>query len=253
MDIQPGSSPDSQPLIEAENLSKRYKGSGTWAVKDISFTAGYGRVVGLIGENGAGKSTLLRMMATILSPSEGRIRIAGHDAKARPGDVRRSIGILFGQHSGLYERLTARENIHYFANLNGMRIKETEQKLEEISALLEMDDFLNRPAGTFSTGMRQKVLIARSIIHNPKVLMLDEPASGLDVTASRNIHRFIGWCREMNKTVVFSSHDLGAVERISDNVLVLHKGRLLASGPPSEISGGKTLEEHFFTVREAAQ
>jgi len=240
------------PLIRAQNLTKGFKGLDRWAVEDLSFQASAGEIIGLVGENGAGKSTLLRMLATILKPTSGRVSVAGFDTQSHPGSVRQSIGILFGQHSGLYERLSARENILYFAELNGLSGREAQDKLSEISSLLDMDDFLNRPAGTFSTGMRQKTLIARSIIHDPKVLLLDEPSTGLDVSSSKNIHDFIQWYRNLNKTVVFSSHDLATVERISDRVLMLHKGRQIASGTPSELSGEGTLEDCFFQRQGAA-
>ena len=247
-------SPDTPvTLIEVNKLCKRYKGTDRWAVRDLSFRGEAGEIIGLIGENGAGKSTTLRLMATMLKPSSGSVRIAGYDTQSHPGRVRRSIGILFGQQSGLYERLSARENIRYFADLNGMSPDESECKLGEISSLLEMEDFLDRPAGSFSTGMRQKTLIARSIIHDPTVLFLDEPATGLDVTSSRNIHDFIRWCKKLNKTVVFSSHDLNAVQRISDRVLMLHKGSLLAEGSPETLVGEGSLEDRFFQIQEAVK
>jgi sodium transport system ATP-binding protein len=253
MNMRHQNHPAPEHLIEAVGLSKQFKGSDIWAVKDLSFQAGSGEIIGLIGENGAGKSTMLRMLATMLKPSSGKVSIDGYDTIHNPGEVRRSIGILFGQQSGLYERLSARENILYFADLNGLPYVAARRKLSEISSLLDMKEFLDRPAGTFSTGMRQKTLIARSIIHNPKVLMLDEPATGLDVTSARNIHSFISWCKELNKTVIFSSHDLGVVERLSDRVLLLHKGSLMGIGTPSELAGKETLEEHFFQVQDSVQ
>ena len=217
-------------------------------MNNISFSAESGEILGLIGENGAGKSTTFRMMATMLTPGSGKISIAGYDTHTYPAEVRRSIGILFGQQSGLYERLSARENILYFADLNGMPRSQALTKIPEISSLLGMEEFLDRRAGTFSTGMRQKTLIARAIIHDPKVLLLDEPASGLDVTSSKNIHDFIRWCKEQNKTVLFSSHDLSAVETISDRILVLKQGRLVAEGAPDKIKGNHSLEEVFFST-----
>ncbi len=235
-----------------EKVGKKFKGSDRWAVQDLSFQAEAGEIIGLIGENGAGKSTLLRMLATMLKPSAGRISMAGYDTQTHPGQVRRIMGILFGQHSGLYERLSARENILYFARLNGLSRQEGESRMAELSSLLEMDDFLDRRAGTFSTGMRQKTLIARSIIHNPEVLLLDEPSTGLDVSSARSIHNFIKWCRDDNRTVVFSSHDLNVVQQISDRVLLLHKGRLQVCGTPLEIAGTGSLEEYFFQKQEAA-
>jgi sodium transport system ATP-binding protein len=241
----------SNHIIKVQNISKHFKGSDRWALKNLSFNIEEGEIIGLIGENGAGKSTTMRIMATIMRPSSGSMEIAGYDVSIYPGDVRRSIGILFGQNSGLYDRLSARENIQYYANLNGLTDRNVDKQLSEISELLEMEDFLDIKAGAFSTGMRQKTLIARAIIHNPKVLILDEPATGLDVTSSRNIYQFINTCKELNKTVIFSSHDLSAVEKISDRVLILNKGDLLASGPPAEIIKEKSLEDQFVIMQEA--
>lgn len=237
-------------IIKMENISKHFKGSNCWALKDLSFNIKEGEIIGLIGENGAGKSTTMRIMATIMKPTSGKMEIAGYDISDHPGDVRRSIGILFGQQSGLYDRLSARENILYYANLYGLTDRKAGKELSKISELLEMKDFLDIKAGAFSTGMRQKTLIARAIIHNPKVLILDEPATGLDVTSSRNIYQFINTCKELKKTVLFSSHDLGAVEKISDRVLILHKGDMLASGTPEEIIDEGSLEDQFVKMKE---
>ncbi len=239
------------PVVNVRNLSKSFSPNDPNAVDRLSFTAGPGEVLGLIGENGAGKSTTFRMMATMLSPSSGNIAIAGYDTREQPREVRRSIGILFGQQSGLYERLSARENILYYADLNGMPRSQSRQKISETASLLDMQDFLDKRSGTFSTGMRQKTLIARTIIHDPDVLLLDEPASGLDVTTARHIHDFILWCRNRNKTVIFSSHDMAAVEKIADRVLVLKQGRLAAALSPSDWKDGGNLEDTFFRIQES--
>jgi sodium transport system ATP-binding protein len=231
--------------VRAQKLGKIFRGSSVWAVRNLSFDCRRGSITGLLGENGAGKTTTLRMLSTMLRPTEGSASVCGRDISTDPGMVRRSVGILFGGSSGLYERLTASENVEYFASLNGMNPAETAARLESLAQMLEMGEFLNRRAGTFSTGMRQKTLIARAIIHNPDLLLLDEPASGLDATAADSIYRFIGHCRELGKTVIFSSHDLKAVEQISDTVLLLHKGELAAHGSPDTIGGGRSLSETF--------
>ena len=232
------------------NLSKIFSRGETKAVDDLSFTALPGEVLGLIGENGAGKSTTFRMMATMLTPSSGSISIAGFDTREHPRQVRRSIGILFGQQSGLYERLSARENILYYADLNGMSRAASSLRIAETASLLDMEDFLDKRAGTFSTGMRQKTLIARTLIHDPCILLLDEPASGLDITTARHIHDFILWCKNSRKTVIFSSHDMAAVEKIADRILILKKGRLAASLSPADWKEERTLEKCFFRVQE---
>ena len=233
------------PTVRVQKLGKKFSGSDVWAVRNLSFNCSRGSITGLLGENGAGKTTTLRMLATMLKPSEGSAAVCGREILTEPALVRRSVGILFGGGSGLYERLTAAENVEYFAALNGMEPNETAARLESLAEMLEMKDFLNRRGGTFSTGMRQKTLIARAIVHDPELLLLDEPASGLDATAAGSIYRFIGHCRQLGKTVIFSSHDLKAVEEISDTVLLLHKGGLAAEGPPASIDGSRSLSEAF--------
>ena len=210
-------------------------------------------MIGLLGENGAGKTTTLRMLATMLTPTEGDAEICGHGILTAPSAVRRSVGILFGGSGGLYERLTGRENILYFARLNGLSPGAAERNLREISLLLDMENLLDLRAGSFSAGMRQKAIIARSIIHNPALLLLDEPATGLDAVAARSIYTFIRRCRDLGKTVVFSSHDLQAVERISDTVLVLHRGSLAAESTPKGISYRGSFEEGFIRLTEGTR
>jgi len=220
--------------LSVNNLGKRFSAS-EWAVRGLTFDCYPGEVVGLLGENGAGKTTTLRILATTLMPTEGRAIVAGFDVRHRQSDVRRSVGILFGGRSGLYDRLTARENIRYFAELNGISGVEFDRRLEETSEMLEMKPFLDRRASAFSTGMVQKTSIARSIIHNPAVLLLDEPSSGLDVAASRNIYQFIRMYRDLGKTVLFSSHNMEAAGRICDRVIIIHRGEIRMIGTPEEL------------------
>lgn len=220
--------------LSVSKLGKRFSAS-EWAIRGLTFDCYPGEVVGLLGENGAGKTTTLRILATTLMPTEGRAIVAGFDIRHHPLEVRRAVGILFGGRSGLYDRLTARENIRYFAELNGISGEEFEHRLEETAEMLEMGPFLDRRASDFSTGMSQKTSIARSIIHNPSVLLLDEPSSGLDVTASRNIYRFIRMYRDLGKTVLFSSHDMEAAGRICDRVIIIHRGEIRMIGTPEEV------------------
>ena len=242
-----------QPILSCSNIGKKFRGSDRWAVRHLSFGCRRGEIIGLIGENGAGKTTTLRLLATMLSANEGEACVCGWPLKGGSREIRRSVGILFGGISGLYERLSARENIRYFAHLNGMEPAATETEIERLAGMLEMREYLDRRAGTFSSGMRQKTLIARTIIHNPSLLLLDEPATGLDLASARTVYRFIEDCRELGKSVLFSSHDLAAVERISDTVLVLHRGALAASAPPAEIAAGGSLEEGYFHLTGEAK
>lgn len=242
---------DDLPSVLLEKISKRFSSSPRWAVESLSFTCFPGEIIGLLGENGAGKTTTLRMLATTILPTAGRAVVAGHDVALEPAAVRRSIGILFGGNTGLYERLSARENILYFARLNGMRSSEADRALADTAELLQMNSFLDRRAGTFSSGMRQKTSIARSIIHRPRVLLLDEPAAGLDVSASLSIYSFIKSYRDLGNTVLFSSHDMAAAERLCDRVVIIDNGISLRSGKPREIAAdveAASLEEAFVSL-----
>lgn len=234
--------PPDEASVTTVNLGKKFPRSPRWAVKDLSFSCRPGTITGLIGENGAGKTTSLRMISTMLSPTEGSGTVCGYSLKAAPTKVRQNLGVLFGGTSGLYDRLTAAENILYFARLNGLEPGEGEKRIAELSRLFEMGSFLHRRAGTFSTGMRQKCLIARAIIHDPAVLLLDEPATGLDFSTRRSIYRFILQQKELGKTVIFSSHDLNSAQEICDSLLVLHKGCLAAQGSPAQLSRKGSLE-----------
>lgn len=220
-------------MIEVKNLSKQFKKVN--AVDNISFTVNEGEIVGLLGENGAGKTTTLRMLATMLKPTGGTAVINGFDIIQEPSKVRGNIGILFGGEVGLYDRLTAKENIKYFAELNGMSKEATEKSIEYLSNMLEMNEYLNRRVGKFSRGMKQKVAIARSIVHEPGVMLFDEPTAGLDVTASRIVQDFILKCRQEKKAIVFSSHSMSEVEKLCDRIVIIHKGRILETGTVDDL------------------
>lgn len=212
-------------MIEVKGLTKKFK--SITAVNNISFKVNEGEIVGLLGENGAGKTTTLRLLATMLRPTGGTADINGIDLASEPDKVRNQIGILFGGEVGLYDRLTARENIMYFAKLNGMDDDEAEKSIKNLSSALEMDDFIDRRVGKFSRGMKQKVAIARSIVHNPKVVLFDEPTTGLDVSASKMVHDFILNCKKEKRAIIFSSHTMQEVEKLCDRVVIIHKGKIV--------------------------
>lgn len=228
-------------MIEVIGLSKEFKntkakGSKTIkAVDNISFKVNKGEIVGLLGENGAGKTTSLRMIATMLKPTGGTAVVNGYDIVKDQKKVRGEIGILFGGEVGLYDRLTARENIKYFSELNGMSDKETIKSIDYLVEMLDMKDYIDRRVGKFSRGMKQKVAIARSIVHNPSVMLFDEPTAGLDVTAARIVQDFIKKCKEDNKAIIFSSHSMSEVERICDRVIIIHKGKIMEEGTVEEL------------------
>lgn len=244
-------------MIEVIRLSKEFKntkvkGSKTIkAVDSVSFKVNQGEIVGLLGENGAGKTTTLRMIATMLKPTGGTAVVNGYDIVKDSKKVRGEIGILFGGEVGLYDRLTARENIKYFSELNGMSDKETDERINYLINMLDMKDYIDRRVGKFSRGMKQKVAIARSIVHNPSVMLFDEPTAGLDVTAARIVQDFIRKCKEDNKAIIFSSHSMAEVERMCDRVIIIHKGKIIEEGTIEELKAkykNENVEELFMQL-----
>ena len=224
-------------MIEVRELRKVFrvkKRGDVTAVDGVSFRAGAGEVFGLLGPNGAGKTTTLRILSTALKPSSGTIVVDGIDIAVEPGEVRRRIGFLSGSTS-LYPRLTPREIVTYFARLYGMEDQAIEERIEELFARLDMNDFADRRADTLSTGQKQKASIARTVVHDPKIVVFDEPTSGLDVMTSRQIIRLVQQCKDEGKCVIFSTHYMGEAERLCDRLAVIHQGRLYAEGTPQEI------------------
>ncbi|MBS6041289.1 MAG: ATP-binding cassette domain-containing protein [Clostridium baratii] len=212
-------------MLEIKNLTKKFKKSTV--VDDVSFRVNPGEIVGLLGENGAGKTTTLRMISTMLKITSGEAVVNNFSADKEPIKVRNEIGILFGGDVGLYDRLTARENIKYFANLYGMSDKDADVRIDELAKKFNMEEYIDKRVSKFSRGMKQKVSIARSIVHNPSVMLFDEPSTGLDVTAARTIQDFILDCKKENKTILFSSHSMREVEKLCDRVIIINKGKLL--------------------------
>lgn len=212
-------------MLVLNNVSKKFK--NTTAVDSISFSVSPGEIVGLLGENGAGKTTTLRMISTMLKISNGQILVNNINSAKQPEKVRKEVGILFGGDVGLYERLTGKENIKYFADLYGMSKDEANIQIKKLAKSFEMEDYLDKPVGKYSRGMKQKISIARSIIHTPSVMLFDEPTTGLDVSASRIVQDFILKCKEENKTILFSSHSMKEVEKLCDRVVIINKGKLL--------------------------
>lgn len=237
-------------MIEAKALSKDFadkKRGRIHAVRDISFQCKPGEIYGLLGANGAGKTTTLRMLSTLLQPTSGTATVAGHDIVCEPQRVRERVGFLAAS-TALYGRLTARETIAYFGKLNGMTDEAVAQRTRQLAEELGLHDFLDRRVDRFSTGMKQKTSIARTVVHDPEVLILDEPTLGLDVLTARNIVRFVRECRERNRTVIYSTHVMSEVEKLCDRVGIIHEGRLVAEGTLAELGeryGNDDMEEIF--------
>lgn len=219
-------------MIHIKNVSRSFqdKKRTIEAVKDISVEIKQGDVVGLLGENGAGKTTLLRMMSTILQPSKGSISIDGIDIHKEPMKIKGKIGVLFGSETGLYDRLTARENLVYFAKLHGLTKHEMRERVEYLAVRFGMKEYLDRRVGAFSKGMRQKVTIARTLIHNPEIILFDEPTTGLDITSANMFRELVHQLHKEKKTIIFSSHIMEEVEQLCQSIIMIHKGKLIYSG-----------------------
>ncbi len=244
-------------MIEVEGLSKLYptgRGRGVLALYDASFTARPGRIFGLLGPNGAGKTTTLRILSTVLRPTAGRARVLGHDVAEEPELVRRKIGFLSGS-TGVYERMTAREMVEYFGRLYDMPEDRLQERVEELLDLLEARSFADRLCGRLSTGQRQKVSIARAIVHDPPVLIFDEPTSGLDILVARGVVDFVASLKGGDRTVLVSTHIMSEAERLCDDVAIIHGGIVLQTGPVEELkerAGKTTIEDLFFDVVRGA-
>lgn len=243
------------PLVQVDRLGKTFHDRSRGlveAVREISFEAGAGEIFGLLGPNGAGKTTTLRMLATILHPTTGRARVAGYDLSRAPTEVRRSIGYLSSD-TGLYGRLTPREVLRYFARLSGYPPDLMAGRIDSLTERFGMAEFADVRCDRLSTGMRQKVSIARAVIHDPPVLILDEPTAGLDIIVGESLLRFIEEIRSQGKCVLFSTHVMREAERLCDRIGIIHEGRLLAVGTLEELqerSGKRYLEEIFVHLVE---
>ncbi len=242
-------------MIEVRNLKKRFRldnntikenrkksgdhrdkrEEGHWfnAVKDVSFKCDAGQVLGLLGPNGAGKTTSLRLLSTALKPTSGSIIINGLDVVADPLVMRKRIGFLSGTTS-LYHRLTVRENVEYFGRLHGMKDKELAVETKRLFDLLDIHSFADKKADSLSTGMKQRANIARTVIHSPEVIVLDEPTTGLDVISAKTILDFIESYKNSDIPVIFSTHHLHEVEKLCDSVVLINQGESQFDGSLDE-------------------
>ena len=219
-------------------------------VDHISFEVGQGEIFGLLGPNGAGKTTTLRMLATLLKPSAGRARVGGKDVTAEPAEVRRKIGFLSGD-TGLYHRLTSREILRIFGRLNGIDEARLRTRIDEVAAMLRMEEFIDTKIDKLSTGMRQRTSLARTLLHDPPILILDEPTSGLDVPTARAIEEFIVEARRSGKCILYSTHVMEEAEFLCDRIAVINEGKIRIIGTMNELkaaTGRQRLREIFLAL-----
>lgn len=232
-------------MIQVQGLSKSF--GKVRAVNNVSFSAPDGQITGLLGPNGAGKSTTLRMLYTLLKPDQGTAQVDGFDVKKSPLEVQKRIGVL-ADARGLYPRLTSRENIRYYGRLHGLEGEELEKQIDLLIVLLDMQPIADRRTEGFSTGERLKVAIARTLVHNPKNVLLDEPTNGLDVISTRAMRQFILRLREEGKCVLFTSHIMQEVAALCDHIVIISRGEVTANGTPDDLrrqTGRENLEDAF--------
>ena len=224
-------------MIQVQHLTKTYDdlSRGTFmAVDRVSLVVRSGEIFGLLGPNGAGKTTVLRILSTVLEPTGGTALVEGYDVVSDPAEVRRRIGFV-SNNTAIYDRMTAWEMVEYFGQLHGMHRDALQQRLEILFDQLRMNEFRDVPGAKMSTGMQQKVSIARAMVHDPPVLIFDEATLGLDVLVARNLLGVIRSLRDAGKCIIFSTHIMSEVERLCDRIAIMHQGRILDSGTLAEL------------------
>jgi len=216
-------------MIVVEGLRKDFR--ALTAVYDMSFTVGDGEIFGLLGPNGAGKTTTVRMLAGLISPTAGTAIVNGHPLGETTQQIRAFTGILT-ESPGLHEKLTARQNLAYYGRLYGMRGARLREAVDRYLGVVEMSEFADRRVGTFSKGMRQKIAIARALLHEPEVIYLDEPTSGLDPSAAKTVRDFVASLRSLGRSIVVCTHNLDEAERLCDRIGIM-RGTLLRVDTPA--------------------
>jgi sodium transport system ATP-binding protein len=240
-------------MIVVDNLIKTYRDlrrGPVVAVDHMSFEVRPGEIFGLLGPNGAGKTTAMRILCTVLRPSGGTARVAGFDVATQPHEVRRHIGFM-SANTAIYDRMSAWELVEYFGRLHGMAAAQLRQRMERIFTDFQMNEFRDVLGAKMSTGMKQKVSIARALVHDPPVLVFDEPTLGLDVLVARAVMQNIERLRGLGKCVLYSTHIMREVERLCDRVAIVSRGRIQACGTLAELRarhGEEDLEELFFRL-----
>jgi len=240
-------------MIEVEHLTKRFPGPGgeeVTAVDDLSFQVNRGEVYGLLGPNGAGKTTTVRMILGLLPATEGTASIDGYRSANSPQEVKRRVGLVAAG-TGVYQGLSAREMLMYFADLYDVPLNEATTELEHLSKLLGLDEFLERRCSVLSTGQKQRLQLARALIHRPPVMLLDEPTLGLDVLGCQIVTEYISLLRDQGKAVILCTHHMDEAERLCDRLGLLHKGKLVSEGTLSELrkrTGCSSLHEMFLQL-----
>ena len=234
--------------VEVNGIFKSF--DGVEVLKGISFSIKSGETFGLLGINGAGKTTLIRILASTIQPDAGEIKVAGFSPRTQPTEVRKQLGVLTTD-IGIYDRLTAYENVKYFADLAGIKSNVSNTLIDQLFAYFGIDTFRNRLTSKLSTGMRQKITIVRAVIHQPSILIFDEPTLGLDIIASQAVLEFIRHQKNASQTIVLSTHNMHLAETVCDRIGLIHKGTVVAIDTPKNViksTRTKNLDEAFLQI-----
>jgi sodium transport system ATP-binding protein len=247
-----------EKAVQVDHVSKKFydfKRGEIAVVNDLSLQCSTGEIVGILGPNGAGKTTILRMISAILTPTAGNIEVFGHNTREHPAEIRSRIGFISSD-TNLYDRLTAEEMVYYFGKFFNLSDDEIRKRAEKLYESLSMGSILKRQCRNLSAGEKQKVSIARTLIHDPPLLILDEPTTALDVLTSRDIIWLVRQSRNEGKAILYSAHNMVEVEDLCDRIILIHKGNLLDEGTIPEVisrSGAPNLTECFLSlVKEPA-
>ena len=235
-------------MIHTEHLAKRFK--KFQAVADVTFDAQDGQVFGLLGPNGAGKTTTLRILSTVIEPDRGTATVGGYDIRKQKSQVRANLGILV-ENAGLYKHLTARECLRYIGQLHGWRGPKLEDRIDGLIDDLGMENFIDRKTDGFSRGMTRKVVMGMALVHDPRNVIFDEPTAGLDVVSTRAVRDLIHRLKDEGRCVILSTHHMDEVERLCDQVAIIHRGSILATGTPAELTRSQNatdLETAFVNI-----
>ncbi len=240
-------------MVRTEELRKVFidgKRGEIVAVSHATFEAHQGQILGLLGKNGAGKSTLLRMLSTVLTPTSGRAWVNGIDTQTDSGKVRQNLGFMSAS-TALYGRMSPREVLNYFGELYGLKGQQLTARVKELIDKLEIGPYADGLCDKLSTGQKQRVNIARTLLHDPQVLFFDEPTSGLDVVMSQDVMSFVEDEKRRGKTIIYCTHIMSEVERLCDRVICIHDGEMMGQGTVDELksqTGKATLEQAFLTI-----
>jgi len=231
-------------------LDPREEGKQFHALRQVDFSVPKGTILGLLGANGAGKTTLMRILGTSLKPSAGSVRLSGFDSVKDANEVRKRVGFLSGN-TGLYNNLDAQELLRFCGRMYGLSAGALEARIDELFEELEIGEFAHRRIGTLSAGMKQRVSIARSLVHSPEFIIFDEPTTGLDVPTAQIVLNYIERCRHAGKSVIFSTHHMHEVEKLCDQALLIHKGLVRFHGTPAQMkaqTGCSHLDDAYLSI-----